>query len=85
MKTRGSVRVYNRYRVVCEIVSLNNYIIIHCISLRLNSLLRTYNKSIILRLLGVHYIFFFFLFGTKFIARLFTFSSYILHSFICRK
>ena len=28
---------------------------------------------------------FFFLFGTKFIARLFTFSSYILHSFICRE
>ena len=29
MKTRGSVRVYNRYRVFCEIASLNNYIIIH--------------------------------------------------------
>jgi len=29
MKTRGSVRVYNPYRVFCEIASLNNYIIIH--------------------------------------------------------
>jgi len=29
MKTRGSVRVYNRYRVFCEIASLNIYIIIH--------------------------------------------------------
>jgi len=29
MKTIGSVRVYNRYRVFCEIASLNNYIIIH--------------------------------------------------------
>jgi len=27
----------------------------------------------------------FFLFGTKFVARLFTFSSYILHSFIYRE
>jgi len=30
-ETRGSVRVYNRYRVFCEIASLNNYIIIHYI------------------------------------------------------
>jgi len=29
MKTTGSVSVYNRYRVFCEIASLNNYIIIH--------------------------------------------------------
>ena len=29
MKLRGSVRVYNRYRVFYEIASLNNYIIIH--------------------------------------------------------
>jgi len=29
MKTRGSVRVYNRYCVFCEIASLNNYIIIY--------------------------------------------------------
>jgi len=29
MKTKGSVRVSNRYRVFCEIASLNNYIIIH--------------------------------------------------------
>ena len=29
MKTRGSVRVYNRFRVFCEIASLNNYIILH--------------------------------------------------------
>ena len=28
-ETRGSVRVYNRYRVFYEIASLNNYIIIH--------------------------------------------------------
>jgi len=26
MKTTGSVRVYNRYRVFCEIASLNHYI-----------------------------------------------------------
>ena len=36
MKTRGSVRVYNRYRVICEIASLNNYIIIYYLYLRLN-------------------------------------------------
>ena len=29
MKTTGSVRVYNCYRVFCEIASLNNFIIIH--------------------------------------------------------
>jgi len=27
MKTTGSVRVYNRFRVFCEVASLNNYII----------------------------------------------------------
>jgi len=35
MKTRGSVRDYNRYRVFCEITSINNYIITHYLLLRL--------------------------------------------------
>jgi len=28
-ENKSSVRVYNRYRVFCEIASLNNYVIIH--------------------------------------------------------
>jgi len=57
MKTTGSA-VYNRCRVFCEIASLNNYIIIHYEDFTLKR--RTYNKSIIFRVLGVHYILFIF-------------------------
>jgi len=38
MKTTGSIRVYNRYRVFCKTASLKNYIIIYYLSLRLYSL-----------------------------------------------
>ena len=44
MKTTGSVRVYNRYPVFCEIASFNNYIIIHYLLLRLNSLMTNLYK-----------------------------------------
>jgi len=60
MKTRGSVRVFNRYLVFCEIAFFNNYIIIHYLQLRRNSLTTNYNNSIIFRLLGVNYILFIF-------------------------
>jgi len=35
MKTTGCIRVYNRYRVFCEIASLNTYIIIHYLQIKL--------------------------------------------------